>query len=121
MNRLQFTTQLRGQLGRSYSVADEDVGLHGTVRLIVLHRKSEEALVIQTDDSWIRSLPSALGAEDRVLLKHLAICIRRFFAHPDYLPAGTFTWPGTAQTRSTVRLALDPRKWRRESAQIQEG
>lgn len=101
-------------------MADEEVGLHGAVRLIVVRRKAEEALVIETDDGWIRSLPPAPCTEDRVLLKHLAICIRRFFAHPEYLPACTFSWPGTPQTRTTVRLALDPRKWRRASARIQE-
>lgn len=120
MNRVQFTTHLRGLLGRAYSVADEEAGVHGEVRLIVARRKAESVLMVETDERWIRSLPPVPGTEDRVLLKHLAICIRRYFAHPDYLPASTFTWPGTTQTRSTVRLALDPRKWRRQIVQIQE-
>jgi hypothetical protein len=120
VNRLQFISYLRGLLGRAYSVADEDVGVHGAVRLIVVRRKAEDALVIETDDSWIRSLEQVPLSEDRVLLKHLAVCIRRFFAHPDYLPSCTFTWPVTPQTRTTVRLALDPRKWRRETARSVE-
>jgi hypothetical protein len=120
MNRLQFTSHMRGLLGRAYSVADEEAGMHGEVRLIVARRKAEGVLVVETDERWIRSLPAVPGTEDRVLLKHLAICIRRYFAHPHYLPARTFTWPGTTQTRTTVRLALDPRKWRREGAQLQE-
>jgi hypothetical protein len=121
MNRVQFGTHLRGILGRSYSVADEEHGVDGALRLIVVRRGAEDALVVETADSWIRSLRPSPSGEERVLLKHLAICIRRYFAHPDYLPARTFTWPGTAQSRTTIRLALDPRKWRRDAARAQEG
>ena len=113
MNRLQFTSYLRTQLGRSYSVADEEYGLHGAVRLLVASRKSGDVLTVDTDDAWIRSLPPGPTGEERVLLKHLAICVRRFFVHPEYLPAQCFLWPGTPQDRIQVRLALDPRKWRR--------
>ena len=120
MNRLQFTTHLRGSLGRAYSVADEEAGLQGGVRLIVVRRKAEEALVVETEDSWIRSLHVLPSREERVLLKHLAICVRRYFAHPEYLPSSSFIWPGTPQTRITVRLALDPRKWRRETVRAEE-
>lgn len=113
MNRLQFTSYMRSQLGRTYSVADEEHGPFWALRLLVVSRKADRILTIETDDRWIRSLSPSPSREDRVLIKHLAICIQRFFANPDYLPGQTFGWPGTAQDRLDVRVALDPRKSRR--------
>lgn len=120
MNRVQFTSYVRSMLGRSYSVADEDHGLHGAVRLIVATRRADTALCVDTEDAWIRALEPSVSHEDRVLLKHMAICIRRFFANPEYLPEGAFAWPGTAHSRVSVRTALDPRRWRRETVKGQE-
>jgi hypothetical protein len=118
MNRLQFNTYLRGELGRRFSVADEEGGGDGTLRLVLVRRGNEEVLVVTTAEGWIRGLQAPPSTEDRVLIKHLAICIRRFFAHPEYLLGKEFVWPGTAQTRSRIRVALDPRKWRRLGAQF---
>jgi hypothetical protein len=118
VSRVQLNLYLRGVLGRNYSVADEEGGLDGALRLVLARRGKEAVLVVNTADAWIRGLHTQLSSEDRVLLKHLAICIRRFFAHPDYLPEGEFIWPGTAEDRSRIRLALDPRKWRRLGARL---
>ena len=118
MNRVHFNTYLRGLLGRGYSVADEEGGMDGILRLILVRRGKENVLVVTTSDGWVRALQAPPSTEDRVLLKHLAICARRFFAHPEYLPEHEFIWPGTAQTRSRIRLALDPRKWRRLGVNI---
>jgi hypothetical protein len=120
MNRLQFNTYLRGELGRRFSVADEEGGIDGILRLVLVRRGNEEVLVVSTVDGWIRGLQAPPSSEDRVLIKHLAICIRRFFAHPEYLPSREFVWPGTAQTRSRIRVALDPREWRRLGARFPE-
>jgi hypothetical protein len=114
MTRLQFSTHYRGLLGRTYSVADEDGTIDGQLRLIVLRRGCDMALVVETTDSWLAGLQQPLATEDRMLLKHLAVCTQRFFAHPGYLPNGTFLWPGTPQSRARIRLALDSRKWRRD-------
>jgi hypothetical protein len=114
MNRLQFSSYFRGLLGRPYSVADEDGSIDGQLRFIVLRRGREETLVVETTASWIAGLEDPLTTEDRILLKHLAVCTRRFFSHPEYLASGTFLWPGTPQSRARIRLALDSRKWRRD-------
>lgn len=116
MTRLQLNIHLRGLLGRGYSVADEENGIDGVLRLVVVRRGRDEALDITTSDVWIRSLGAPPSSTDGMLLKHLAVYIRRFFAHPEYLPSRAFAWPGTAQSRSQVRQALDPRRWRRQSA-----
>jgi len=120
MNRLQFTTHLRGELGRRFSVADEEGGIDGSLRLVLVRRGNEEVLVVSTVEGWIRGLQAPPSSEDRVLIKHLAICIRRFFGHPEYLPSREFVWPGTPQTRGHIRGALDPRRWRRLGAQFPE-
>ena len=120
MNRLQFSAHLRGLLGRTYSVADEERGPDGALRLIVAKRGGDQSLVIETVDQWFRALPPSPSGAESVLIKHLAVCTRRFFDHPEYLPAATFPWPGTAQSRAAVRLALDPRKWRRSAPRQQE-
>ena len=120
MNRLQFSSYLRGLLGRTYSVADEERGPDGALRLIVAKRGGDHALVVETVDHWFRTLPPSPNGADRVLIKHLAVCTRRFFAHPEYLPSATFAWPGTGESRTAVRLALDPRKWRRSAPRQQE-
>jgi hypothetical protein len=120
MNRLQFSTHFRGLLGRAYSVADEDVGLDDTLRLIVLRRGREDALVVDTTESWLAQIQTPLSINDRILLKHLVVCTRRYFSHPAYVPAGAFLWPGTPQSRAMIRLALDPRKWRRDSMRAQQ-
>ena len=121
MTRLQFATYLRGMLGRGYSVADEEAGAASDLRLLVARRGKEDLLVIETPDGWVRSLAVTPSMEDRVLVKHLAVCVKRFFAHPEYLPQKTFGWPGTPQSRSQIRLALDPRKWRRTAGRPEEG
>jgi hypothetical protein len=114
MNRLQFSTHFRGLLGRTYSVADEDGSIDGQIRLVVLRRGCDETLLVETTESWLAGLQPPLSTHDRILLKHLAVCTQRFFAHPDYLSSGTFLWPGTPQSRARLRLALDSRKWRRD-------
>jgi hypothetical protein len=113
MTRLQFSTHFRGLLGRTYSVADEDGAIAGQLRLIVLRRGCDAALLVETTESWLAGLQQPLSTEDRILVKHLVVCTQRFFAHPDYLPSETFLWPGTPQSRARIRLALDSRKWRR--------
>lgn len=120
MNRLEFSAHLRGLLGRTYSVADEERGPDGALRLIVAKRGGDRALVIETVEQWFRTLPPSPSGAERVLIKHLAVCTRRFFDHPEYLPAATFAWPGTGESRAVVRLALDPRKWRRSAPRQQE-
>ncbi len=115
MTQFHFVSYLRATLGRGYSVADEEGGADGDLRLIVLRRGKESHLVVETHVSWIRDLAPSPDMEDRMLVKHLAVFIKRFFAHPELLPNQTFSWPGTAVSRGQVRLALDPRKWRRLS------
>ena len=116
MYRLQFSAYLRGLLGRSYSIADEEGEYEGLPRLVVAQRGKDEVLVVETLEEWIRNLPLQPVGEDQVLLKHLAICVKRFFASPERLPSRSFIWPGTPRSRSHVRLALDPRKERRLGA-----
>jgi len=120
MTQFHFVSYLRATLGRGYSVADEEGGADGDLRLIVLRRGKESHLVVETHVSWIGDLQSSPGMEDRMLVKHLAVFIKRFFAHPELLPKQTFSWPGTAVSRGQVRLALDPRAWRRLSPRSME-
>lgn len=121
MTRFQFVTYLRGALGRGYSVADEEAGANDELRLVVLRRGKDAHLTVETRLGWVRELASQPTMEDRMLVKHLAVFVKRFFAHPELLPAAAFSWPGTPDSRSRVRLALDPRKWRRLSPPAEEG
>jgi hypothetical protein len=116
MTRFHFVNWLRAGLGRGYSVADEEGAADGNLRLVVLRRGKESQLVVKTPLSWVRELQSSPAMEDRMLVKHMAVFIKRFFAHPELLPDQTFSWPGTAVSRGQVRLALDPRKQRRRAA-----
>lgn len=120
MTRFQFVTYVRGELGRGYSVADDDGGADGDLHLVVLRRGKEVHLMVETNLGWIGGLGSPPSMEDRMLVKHLAVFVKRFFAHPDLLPGETLCWPGTADSRSQVRLALDPRKWRRLTPRAEE-
>jgi len=120
MTRFLFVMYLRGELGRGYSVADDDGGADGDLKLVVLRRGKDAHLAVDTKLGWVRDLGSPPSMEDRVLVKHLAVCIKRFFAHPGLLPNETFAWPGTADSRGQVRLALDPRKWRRLAPRAEE-
>ncbi len=115
MNRLQLSGYLRGLLGRGYSVADEEGTLDGQLHLVVARRGKEDVLTVETGDAWLWGLPAQPSSEDRMLLKHLSICIKRFFAHPEALPEQCFHWPGTPQSRTMIRLALDPRRHRRSN------
>lgn len=119
MTRVQFTAYLRGLLGRHYSVADEEHGVDNALRLLVLRRGAERLLTIETSDPWIRALQMPPEGEDRMLLKHLVICIQRSFGAPEALSVRGFAWPGTAESRAKVRAALDPRR-RRRSSRTQE-
>jgi hypothetical protein len=120
MTRFHFVSWLRATLGRGYSVADEEGAADGDLRLVVLRRGKESQLVVETRLSWVRELDSSPAMEDRMLVKHMAVFIKRFFAHPDLLPDQAFSWPGTAVSRGQVRLALDPRKQRRRANQSGE-
>src|SRR5665213_942628 len=117
MTRIRFVSWLRAILGRGYSVADEEGAADGDLRLVVLRHGRESQLVVETRLSWVRELESSPAMEDRMLVKHMAVFIKRFFAHPDLLPGEAFAWPGTAVSRGQVRLALDPRKRRRGATQ----
>ena len=119
MTRVQFTTYLRGLLGRHYSVADEEYGVDSALRLLVLRRGVDRVLTIETSERWIRALQVPQQGEDRMLLKHLVICIQRAFSAPEARTARGFAWPGTAESRAKVRAALDPRR-RRRSSRTQE-
>jgi hypothetical protein len=116
MNRLQLMSYVRGLLGRGYSVADEEGALDGRLRLVIVRRGKDEVLTVEMADSWIQHLSLMPTPEERMLLKHLGICVKRYFAHPDALDEPSFRWPGTAENRSEIRLALDPRRRRRSSS-----
>jgi hypothetical protein len=120
VTRLQLNGYLRGLLGRGYSVADEEGTLDGQLRLIIVRRGKEDVLAVETGDAWLKGLPSQPSSEDRMLLKHLSICVKRFFAHPEALPERSFHWPGTPQSRTMIRLALDPRRHRRSNSTPRE-
>jgi hypothetical protein len=113
MSRLEFATYVRGLLGHGFSVADEEGALDGELHLVVVRRGSDEVLVVDVADAWFRGLGNVLSAENRMLLKHLAICIRRYFSSPGALPEAAIPWPGTSQSRQALRAALDPRRRRR--------
>lgn len=113
MMRVQFTAYLRGRLGRHYSVADEEYGAESALRLLVLRRGADRVLTIETSERWIRALQVPPEGADRMLLKHLVICIQRSFGAPEALTARGFAWPGTAESRARVRAVLDPRRRRR--------
>ncbi len=113
MSRLDLATYLRGLLGRGFSVADEEGAIDGKFRLVVVRRGNDEVLVVEVGDAWFQRLGRVLSTEDRMLLKHLAICIRRFFSHPESLPEPSLRWPGTGESRQALRAALDPRRRRR--------
>ncbi len=120
MTRFHFVNWLRATLGRGYSVADEEGAGDGDLRLVVLRHGKESQLVVETRLSWVRDLENSPAMEDRMLVKHMAVFIKRFFAHPDLLPDQAFSWPGTPISRGRVRLALDPRKQRRRPTQSGE-
>jgi hypothetical protein len=120
MTRVQFDAYLRSLLGRQFSVADEEHGVDSALRLVVLRRGADHALIVETADPWVRALQTPPSREDRMLLKHLGICIRRYFAARDALAARSFVWPGTSESRSRVRAALDPRRRRRSYRQQEE-
>ena len=113
MSRLELATYVRGLLGRGFSVADEEGALDGELHLVVLRRGSDEVLVVDISDVWFRSLGDVLSAENRMLLKHLAISARRYFSSPGALPEAAISWPGTSESRQALRVALDPRRRRR--------
>jgi hypothetical protein len=113
MNRLQVMGYLRSLLGRGYSVADEERALDGQLRLVVVRRGKDHTLTVEMPDTWIQRLALFPSTEDRMLLKHLAICVKRYFAHPGALAEPSFPWPGSAQNRIEIRLALDPRRQRK--------
>ena len=120
MTQFHFVSYLRAALGRGYSVADEEGAADGDLRLVVLRRGKESQLVVETRLTWVRELEISPAMEDRMLVKHMAVFIKRFFAHPELLPGQAFSWPGTAMSRGQVRLALDPRKRRRLSPRTEE-
>jgi hypothetical protein len=113
MNRLQLMTYVRSLLGRGYSIADEEGPLDGQLRLVIVRRGKDEVLTVEMAESWIQHLSLSPTPEERMLLKHLSICVKRYFARPDALAGPSFRWPGTAENRLEVRLALDPRRGRR--------
>ncbi|MDB5059154.1 MAG: hypothetical protein JWO59_2626 [Chloroflexi bacterium] len=113
MNRLELAGYVRSLCGRGYSVADEEGTLDGQLRFVIVRRGKEEILAVEMVESWIEGLSVPPVTEDRMLLKHLAICVKRFFSHPESLPDKAFRWPGTAQNRTKIRNALDPRRHRR--------
>jgi hypothetical protein len=113
MSRLDLAAYIRGLLGRGFSVADEEGALDGKLHLVVVRRGNDDVLVVDVADAWFQRLGDVLSTEDRMLLKHLAICIRRFFSHPQALPEPSMRWPGTPESRQALRMALDPRRRRR--------
>jgi hypothetical protein len=113
MNRIELSAYIRSLLSRGFSVADEEGALDGKLRLVVVRRGADEVLIVELSDAWFQSLGDVLSTEDRMLLKHLAICIRRYFSHPEALPEPAIRWPGTSGSRQALRLALDPRRRRR--------
>jgi hypothetical protein len=115
MNRLEVGSYVRSLLGRGYSVADEEGALDGLLRLVIVRRGKDDMLAVEMLESWIQGLSVPPMTEDRMLLKHLSICVKRYFSNPDSLPDNAFRWPGTAQNRTTIRVALDPRRHRRSN------
>jgi hypothetical protein len=108
-----LAAHVRGLLGRGFSVADEEGALDGKLRLIIVRRGKTEVLVVELADTWLRSLQGGPCREDRILLKHLAICARRYFLYPYAVAESVFIWPGTVESRGKLRLALDPRRHRK--------
>ncbi len=113
MNRLELAGYVRSLLGRGFSVADEEGAIDGKLRLVVVRRGNDEVLIVELSDAWFQRLGDVLSPEDRMLLKHLAICVRRYFSHPESLPEPAIRWPGTQGSRQALRVALDPRRRRR--------
>jgi hypothetical protein len=120
MNRVQVGGYVRSLLGRGYSVADEEGTLDGQLRLVIVRRGKEQLLLVDMAEAWIQRLDIPPITEDRMLLKHLAICVKRFFANPESLPEHSFRWPGTPQNRTVIRVALDPRRRRRQGTTPRE-
>ena len=105
-----FLNQLRHDLGKSYSVAEEHTADPGKINLLVRRRRRDETLVVLTDTRWLALLLHENPAATRVEYKHLTVVVRNFFANPEALPAQTLDWPGSVESREELRRILNPRR-----------
>lgn len=106
-----FLNRLRHDLGKRYTVASEHAGDSQHLNIVVRSLRRSELLVVTMETPWLAlvTLPEPPGAV-RVEYKHLVVLIAQFFDAPDALPAQSFSWPGTSESREELRNALSPRR-----------
>ncbi len=111
---VSFLQRLRHDLGKRYSVAQEQNALNpGQFDVLVRRRGAPETLCVTMETRWLTALDLDDGRSDtRVEYKHMAVLIRRFFDQPHGLPRPAFDWPGSQDNREGLRRALDPRQGR---------
>ena len=100
--------RLRHDLGKRFTVAEEHTADPALINLLFLHQRHEEMLLVTTDARWLAALWRDETALGHVEYKRLVSMVRHFFTHPEYLPAATFTWPGTTESRDALRRTLSP-------------
>lgn len=102
--------RLRHDLGKRFTVAEEHTTNPASVNLLFLHQRHDETLVVATEARWLATLirdETTLASGE---YKRLLSMVRHFFAHPDYLPSASFSWPGTAESRDELRRTLSPHR-----------
>lgn len=105
-----FLNRLRHDLGKSYSVAQEHTTDPGHINVLVLRQRRDEQLTVATTAQWLALLTQEDQPAARVEYKHLTVMVRNFFANPDALPARSFEWPGSQESREELRRTLNPRR-----------
>ncbi|GAC1427748.1 MAG: hypothetical protein NVSMB65_00670 [Chloroflexota bacterium] len=110
-----FLDRFRHDLGKKYSVAHQHTASNAAQVYVLVRRQGmPHTLSLVMETHWIiRLAVDAPRGDTRVEYKHLAVLVRRYFDAPAALLDATFIWPGSPETRETVRRALDPRQPRR--------
>ncbi len=110
-----FLNKLRHDLGKGYTVAEEQTSDVQRLNLLVLRRRDPALLTVTADTRWLALLAHESTPATRVEYKHLVVVVRNFFARPDTLPSWSFHWPGTQESREELRHTVNPRRRQRVS------
>lgn len=104
-----FLNRLRHDLGKRFTVAAEHSANVHLVNVLFLRQRRDEMLVVEVETRWLAALEQQDMPITLAEYRRLLTMVRQFFAHPEYLPARAFSWPGTPHSRSVLRRALRPR------------
>lgn len=108
-----FMNRLRHDLGKRFTIAEEHTADPLLINLLILHQRRDARLTVAADARWLASQGRSHGESSmRVEYKHLLVAVRNYFDRPEALPAASFVWPGTQESREELRRAFSRRRQR---------